>query len=238
MGLIQDPTSVGDMVVEHPGFMRVFERLGIDYCCAGEDSLTEACAKAGRDLGAVEAELLAATQTPDGDHGADWASLDTVGLVDHIEATHHRYLVEEMPRLAELADKVVSVHGDNHPELAAIRDILSAFIADMGPHLMKEEQVLFPIVRQLMSATESITFHCGSVANPIRMMRYEHTQVGEMLAEMRRLGDDYTAPDDACASYRAFYDGLEGLETDTHLHIHKENNVLFPSVMEYELSLG
>ncbi len=238
MGRVQEPTSVGGMVVDHPGLMRVFDRVGIDYCCNGEDSLAEACAQAGLAYDEVEAEIRAAVDASHEEPKTDWADLDMSGLVDHIESTHHRYLDDEMPRLSALADKVVSVHGVNHPELGTIRDVLRALVADIGPHLMKEEQVLFPMIRELAVATEPRSFHCGSVGNPIRMMRYEHEQVGEMLAEMRRLSADYSIPDDACASYRAFYEGLAGLEADTHLHIHKENNVLFPSVLECEDSLG
>ncbi len=238
MGQVQKATSVGGMVVDHPDLMRLFDRMGIDYCCNGENSLAEACVQAGVAYDEVAAELGAAVDATEAQPDPDWAGLDISDLVDHIEGTHHRYLDDEMPRLAELADKVVSVHGVNHPELVAIRDVLTTFISDMGPHLMKEEQVLFPMIRELADATEPTSFHCGTVGNPIRMMRYEHEQVGEMLAEMRRLSGDYSIPDDACASYRALYDGLVGLESDTHLHIHKENNVLFPSVLECEGSLG
>jgi len=230
----QETASVGELVVDRPELMKVFDQLGIDYCCAGEKSLVDACSEAGVDLALANEAVSEAELAPDGSSGDDWAKLDTLALVNHIEATHHRYLDEEMPRLSELADKVVAVHGDNHPELGQIAEILSAFITDMGPHLMKEERVLFPMVRELAVATEATSFHCGSIGNPINMMRYEHVQVGEMLAGMRRLSNDYSVPDDACASYRAFYQGLAMLESDTHLHIHKENNILFPSVLECE----
>jgi len=234
----QESTSVGEMVVNRPELMKVFDRLGIDYCCAGDKSLSDACAHAGVSPAEAEEKISQVQRVADGDSGDGWTDLNMLGLVDHIEATHHRYLDEEMPRLSSLADKVVAAHGNNHQELARIAKILSAFIADMGPHLMKEERVLFPMVRQLAIATEPTSFHCGSIGNPIQMMRYEHVQVGEMLADMRRLSNDYLVPEDGCASYRAFYEGLAALESDTHLHIHKENNILFPSVLECEGKLS
>ncbi len=230
----RETMSVGQLAAENPSLMALFDKLGVDYCCGGDRSLVDACADSGLTVDEVLTAIQEVVASPSTIANDDWTNLDMLGLVDHIEQTHHRYLTEEMPRLAELAYKVVNVHGGNHPELAAIRGVLSSFIADMDPHLMKEERVLFPIVREIAVATEPTSFHCGSVANPIGMMRYEHEQVGEMLAEMRRLSNGYTPPDDACASFEALYEGLAALEADTHQHIHKENNVLFPSAVDRE----
>ncbi len=233
--------TVGQLVAENPKLLRVFESLGIDYCCGGDLSLGQASDAAGHDQSRVEAilsEALADTTTDEPTADTAWTQLDLMGLVDHIEQTHHQYLTTELPRLAELADKVVNAHGEGHPELLEVRRVLSAIIADMAPHLMKEERILFPIVRQIASATEPTQFHCGSVGNPIRVMRHEHDQVGEMLASLRRITDGYAKPDDACASFEAFYDGLLGFESDTHLHIHKENNVLFPTAVDAEVRMN
>ncbi len=232
--------TVGQLVAENPKLIRVFESLGIDYCCGGHLSLGQASDEAGLDQSGVEAILNEALVDTTDETTADtsWAQLDLMGLVDHIEQTHHQYLTTELPRLAELADKVVNAHGEGHPELLEVRRVLSAIITDMTPHLMKEERILFPIVRQIASATEATQFHCGSVGNPIRVMRQEHDQVGEMLSSLRRITDGYSKPDDACASFEAFYDGLLGLESDTHLHIHKENNVLFPAAVDAEVRMN
>jgi regulator of cell morphogenesis and NO signaling len=161
-------------------------------------------------------------------------------LVDHIESTHHRYLHEELPRLAALTQKVVGVHGGRHPELREVEATYAELQADLEPHLMKEERVLFPMIRELAESRTLPSFHCGSISNPISMMLLEHDRAGELLAALRELTDGYQPPADGCASYRALYTGLEELEADTHLHVHKENNILFPAVvaLEDELSVG
>jgi regulator of cell morphogenesis and NO signaling len=140
--------------------------------------------------------------------------------------------------LDELAEKVASVHGERHPELLDVLADVKELRDDLEPHLMKEERVLFPMIRQLSEADEPVEFHCGSLRNPISMMLIEHDRAGMLLAQLRDRTDDYIAPPDACASYRALYQGLAELEADTHLHVHKENNLLFPAVaaLEDELS--
>ncbi len=166
--------------------------------------------------------------------GPDWASMDPVELVDHLEATHHAYLHAELPRLDALADKVTGVHGERHPELHEVQATVRALRTDLEPHLTKEERVLFPMIRELATASTPPTFHCGSLENPISVMVVEHDRVGELLSTLRAQTDGYRTPADGCASYRALYDGLAELETDTHLHVHKENNLLFPAVVALE----
>jgi regulator of cell morphogenesis and NO signaling len=158
-------------------------------------------------------------------------------LVNHLEATHHRYLKQELPRLGELAAKVSRVHGDRHPELVKTAAVLAEIRADLEPHLRKEEEVLFPMIRTLASANSQPTFACGSIANPITVMEQEHTAVGALLERLRQITGGYQAPEDTCASTRALMAGLAELEADTHLHIHKENNHLFPAALEREVQL-
>jgi regulator of cell morphogenesis and NO signaling len=228
--------TLADIVNANPAAVRILERHRLDYCCGGRHTLAAACTDAGVDPAVVQAELDAAGAGAE----ADWAGLDAGQLVDHIEATHHRYLHEELPRLSELAAKVLGVHGGRHAELAAVARTYEALRADLEPHLAKEEQVLFPMIRELAAArtTAPPTFHCGSIANPIRVMLLEHDRAGELLAALRSLTGDFTPPADACASYAALYSGLAELEADTHLHVHKENNVLFPLVEQLEARLG
>ena len=159
-------------------------------------------------------------------------------LVDHLEATHHRYLWDELPRLSALVAKIVSVHGDRHPELAQVEACFGEIRHDLEPHLLKEERVLFPMIRELDVATEPVSFHCGTLRNPISMMLREHDAVGDLLAQLRRLTNGYRPPADGCASYVACYAGLAEMEADTHLHIHKENNLLFPRVVRIESELA
>jgi regulator of cell morphogenesis and NO signaling len=232
---IDPEQSLAALVTENPSRAPIFERLGLDYCCGGADSLRDAAAKAGLDLGRAVTELEACVEREEPE---DWATLSPVELVEHLESTHHVYLREALVRLDALAAKVESVHAENHPELREVRRLVAQVRAELEPHMMKEEQVLFPMVRELAAATELPRFHCGSLRNPIGVMRIEHEQTGGLLAVLRDAADGYRVPSDACASYRALYDGLEGLERDTHLHIHKENNLLFPAVLAEEAALA
>jgi len=221
---------LGEIVDLVPGAPRVLESYGLDYCCGGQRTLSTACEGADVDPAAVIAELDALDAGP----APDWVPLSPGLLVDHLETTHHAYLHDELPRLEALADKVAGVHGPGHPELVELHRLCIALREDLEPHMAKEERVLFPMIRELSTAISPPSLHCGSVANPISMMIREHDDTGAILAAMRQLTNDYRVPGDACASYRALYEGLAALESDTHLHIHKENNALFPAVLALE----
>ncbi len=217
--------TLGDLVVANPAAARLLDTLGLDYCCHGDRSLAAACDAAGLDVAVVDAAL--ADLDTEGD--TTWATLDAPALAAHIVDTHHRYLHAELPLLEALAAKVVTVHGERHPELTDVHRQVAELRADLEPHLMKEERVLFPAIEAL--ATGPAEFPFGSVANPIRVMLMEHDRAGELLVELRAAAGGYAVPDDACASYRALYERLEALELDTHQHIHKENHVLFPAAL-------
>ncbi|MFN8053711.1 MAG: iron-sulfur cluster repair di-iron protein [Acidimicrobiales bacterium] len=232
MVTIDGSTMLADAVDAFPQLARVFERLGLDYCCGGQRTISDACIAAGLDPMATIAEL--AVDEPAGVDGASWVSMTASELVDHLEATHHRYLWDEMPRVTALVDKIVAVHGERHPELVGIAACVARVFADLGPHMMKEERVLFPMIRELDASSEARVFHCGTLRNPISVMLSEHDAVGALLAELRHLTGDYTAPVDGCATYAACFAALAEIEADTHLHIHKENNVLFPLVVRLE----
>lgn len=216
--------TLADIVATNSATARVFDRLGLDYCCHGEQLLADAVIAAGLDPAAVSAEL-AALPTVD----QPWVDLDIAALADHVFDVHHQYLHEELPLLDALAEKVLGVHGSAHPELAEVRRLVAAIRADLEPHLMKEEQILFPAIHAIADGARDFPF--GSVANPIRMMMLEHEQTGELLEALRAATDSYAVPDDACASYRSLYERLAAMEADTHLHIHKENHILFPTAI-------
>jgi len=165
----------------------------------------------------------------------EWTTMTADALVGHLEATHHRYLWDEMPRVSTLVDKIVSVHGARHPELVEIASCFAQLRADLEPHMTKEEHVLFPMIRELATSTDVLSFHCGTLRNPISVMLSEHDAVGDLLAKLRRLTGGYAPPADGCATYAACFAAMAEIEADTHLHIHKENNVLFPLVMRLEV---
>lgn len=232
MNTIDQQTKLADIINVTPGSARVLEGFELDYCCHGQRPLVEACDEAGIDATTV-LDALSALGESDGD-SPDWLAMGAGELAEHVESKHHTYLHAEMPRIEALAAKVASVHGERHPELIEVRDVYGELQADLIPHLMKEEQVLFPMIRELDEADGPQDFHCGSLQNPISVMLSEHDIAGELLARLRKLTSGYETPADGCASYKALYDGLAEIEADTHLHIHKENNVLFPMVLQME----
>ena len=228
-------TTLADIVTAQPGLARELETRGLDYCCGGAATLAASCSDLDLDPDIVLAELAAVAVD---EVAPAWATMDVAELVSHLEATHHRYLWAELPRLSTLADKVLSVHGDRHPELADIAACYATLREDLEPHLAKEEQVLFPAVRELAAAQTAPTFRFGSAANPISELLGEHDIVGELLSRLRNMTNAYQPPADGCASYAALFSGLAELEADTHLHVHKENNMLFPAVVALEQQLA
>lgn len=225
--------TVGSIVTRRPGLARVFERVGIDYCCGGKIPLVDACRTRGLDPHAVLAALEAAADVA-GDDAVDAGAMTLTALADHIEATHHAYLKAELPRLEAMAAKVAAAHGDRDARLAQVDETCRGLVAELAAHMMKEERVLFPMVRSLEASATAPTSHCGSLANPIRVMEMEHDDAGAALARLRELTDGFRPPDWACNTYRALLDGFSHLERDLHQHVHKENNVLFPRAIAME----
>jgi regulator of cell morphogenesis and NO signaling len=222
--------SLAEVVSALPDSTRVLESFGLDYCCGGHRSLGDACSDAGIGSGVVLDALADIEPGP----APDWASMGPVELVDHIENTHHAYLHSELGRLDALAEKVAGVHGARHREVIEVETVYGELHADLEPHLIKEEHVLFPMIRALVTSSDAPSSHSGSVRNPISVMMLEHDRAGKLLELLSAMTNHYQAPEDGCASYRALYDGLARLESDTHLHIYKENNLLFPTVIALE----
>lgn len=218
--------TIADLALTLPKSIPVLERLGIDYCCHGGQSIQQACA-------AVEItsdELLKMIEeAPVAAPERSWNDEPMPEVIGFILDTHHAYTRAAIETLEPLAEKVAGRHGANHPELLALRDLVNALAADVIPHMMKEEQVLFPY---LLDPSCGGCF--GSVANPIRVMMLEHESVGEILAAIRKTTHDFALPPEACRSFTVYYQLLQELEQDLHRHIHVENNVLFPKAL-YEL---
>jgi len=242
------PATVGQLVREQPARSRVFESLDIDYCCGGRLSLEDACRLNGLDPAQVRRRLAECdderrSAVDSFDLPIDVDAMDLCELVSHIEQTHHDYLKDELPRLARVTEKVARVHGDRDPRLHKLRDAFESFWDEIVPHMMKEEMVLFPMIRKMERHLEAHevqilpTFYCVCIASPIDQMIDEHDRAGEILAEMRELTDGFVPPDWACNTYRTMLDSLRELERDMHQHIHKENNVLFPKAIELEARL-
>jgi regulator of cell morphogenesis and NO signaling len=230
--------TVRELALEHPAAVRAFDQLGIDYCCGGGKSLSEACAKANITLDELLKQLeSAANRFPAGDN-ADWNTAPLSQLITHIIERHHAYLREALPQLDQMARKVSAVHGENHGEVRNVERLFRLLVQELNPHMLKEEQMLFPYVHQMEAALESNQplppAFFGTVENPIRAMEQEHEGAGELLRQLRKVTGDYRLPADACTTFTALYNGLQELEHDLHHHIHLENNILFPRALQME----
>jgi regulator of cell morphogenesis and NO signaling len=226
--------TVRELAVEVPNATRVFEKLGIDYCCGGDRPLEAACASAKVATDDVVRALEQTTDVSAAIAMRDWNTAPLGELVDHIVDKHHAYVKTEVPRLKTLIAKVVGVHGKNHPELQQVQVAFSELANELAGHLMKEEQILFPYIKQMAGGTGCGPSCFGTVQNPIRVMMLEHDNAGEKLREMRQTTNNYALPQDACLSYSTLFGALTEFEQDLHQHIHLENNILFPRAVRME----
>jgi regulator of cell morphogenesis and NO signaling len=209
-----------------PARSRIFENLGIDYCCGGKKPLAEVCRAKGLDPATVVA-MLAALDTAPETVSANPDAMGLAELCDHIERTHHDHLREELPRLDFMTRKVAAVHGDHEPRLLEVRRVFESFNAEMTAHTDEEEAVVFPKIRQLETANGDRAGIVAELKAGLAKLESEHESAGGALERFKELTDSYTPPDWACNTFRALYDGLRQLEKNMHQHVHKENNVLF-----------
>jgi len=231
-------TKIGDVVLDMPESMRLFEKLDLDYCCGGHRTLEQVCGQAKLNVDDVIG-MVASLRSPaksETDPKA-WATATLGDLISHIEAKHHSFTRDELNRVAPLMEKVLRVHGDRHPELARISECLVNLYDDLMPHLQKEEQILFPYIRSLEGGAGATEACFGSVQGPIGAMQAEHEQAGELLREIKSLTCDHTPPEDACGSFQSLYMGLKALEEDLHLHIYLESHLLFPRAIDLETEI-
>jgi regulator of cell morphogenesis and NO signaling len=219
---IQSDTRIGQIAAEHPLATRVFARHGIDFCCGGGKPIAEVCDAKGLDTQGVLEEIESELSGADVDLER-WQEVELDALIDHILVTYHRPLDEELPRLELMARKVFRVHGDRQPEMLA--ELLSTFLGlktELESHMMKEETVLFPMIRQGRGS---------QTAGPVAVMEQEHESAGGALERLRSLTNGYEPPEGACNTWRALWHGLADLEGSLHQHIHLENNILFPRAL-------
>jgi len=230
--------TVRELALENPSSTRVFEKLGIDYCCGGNISLEQACRTANLDIDQVLESLEAAETAPAMRKDQDWQIEPLSALIAHIQSTHHKYTRDEIARLGPIFEKVCAVHGKNHPELLRIYELFQDLAQELTAHLMKEEMILFPYMKRMEAAAMGndpiAPAPFGSVQNPIALMEQEHDSAGNALRAMSEAANGYSVPADACVSFQALYNALADLEVDLHQHIHLENNILFPRAVALE----
>lgn len=234
---ITKDTSVGDLVAKDYRTATVFKQNGIDFCCNGNRTLEEVCKQKEMSVTNIIGELnqvsqqISAAQT-------DFNSWPLDLLADYIEKKHHRYVEEKIQEIKPYLDKICKVHGEHHPELYEINQLFNDSAGELAMHMKKEELILFPAVRRMVKAQMQKTTperpQFGSVNNPIKMMMHEHNNEGERFRKIEELSNKYDPPQDACNTYRVSFAMLKEFEDDLHLHIHLENNILFPKALELE----
>ena len=223
--------TVGEIAAGFPAAVRVFERNHIDFCCGGGIALNDACRARGLNPEEVLAQVREAGQAETGAR-VDWETASLADLVDNIVGRHHQYLKAQLPRLRLMLAKVLKAHGERHGDV--LRPLSACFQhlqEDLDSHLMKEETIVFPVLRELDSPAGHPQFDRAATRVPIEVLIGEHESAGEALAEMRRLTSGYQPPKDACNTYRTLYLELEDLDKDLRQHVHLENNILFPRAM-------
>lgn len=228
--------TVADLVTENIKTAHIFKKHGIDFCCGGGISIESACEKNGIDFKALEEELSKALS--ENDRTYNYKSWAPGFLTDHIINIHHTYVEENSSLLLQYADRVMKVHGHHNTELVEINDLVKRVVGELASHMKKEELILFPFIKKMVAAQkEDIKLSrpaFGTVDNPIAMMEEEHDAAGELFREIAELSNNYSPPGHACNTYNAFYAKLEEFENDLHLHVHLENNILFPKAKAME----
>ncbi|MCC6587261.1 MAG: iron-sulfur cluster repair di-iron protein [Bryobacterales bacterium] len=231
--------TVGEIAAQSADAVRVFEKLGIDYCCGGKRTLGEVCVTKG-----LEAQQVLDAIAASGGQAAeqDWRKASLRDLTSYIVAKHHEFLRSEMPLLSARLQKVVQVHGEKDSRLQELRGVFEDLRDELDMHMHKEEMILFPYIEHLEGVAEAgvplgdVPF--GSVGNPIRMMEHEHESAGRALERIRQLTNGFVLPEFACATVRALWQGLDNFEKDLHQHIHLENNILHLRAIELESQLS
>ncbi|HEY8712828.1 MAG TPA: DUF542 domain-containing protein [Thermoanaerobaculia bacterium] len=226
--------TIADFAISRPGAIATLESLGIDFCCKGGQTVEEAC----RPTGITAGELFAMTERIQTKVSRDWRCETMSATIRFIVDAHHVYTRDTLGALAPLAMKVRERHGGTREELRVVERLVGELASELVPHMLKEEQILFPYIDAVEQASvagnEPPVPFFGTARNPIQKMMLEHESAAEILRELRLVTGDYALPPSACASYAALYSQLSALESDLHRHIHIENNILFPRAIETE----
>ncbi|MBV1922468.1 MAG: iron-sulfur cluster repair di-iron protein [Flavobacteriaceae bacterium] len=236
---ITQNNTVAQVVAENIKAAHVFKKHGIDFCCGGGISIEKACEKNNVDFKTLEQDLLIVNELPN--RGVDYNNWDLNFLMGHIINIHHSYVEESSQILLQYAEKVANVHGHHYTEVVQVHILLQDIISELASHMKKEELILFPYIQQLVEAEKAGTPAAfpqfGSVNNPIKMMESEHEHAGDTFKAIAKITNNYTPPEEACNTFRAFYALLDEFEQDLHQHIHLENNILHPKAKALEIKV-
>jgi len=221
--------TISQIVTDYHQTAPVFEKYGIDFCCKGKRPLIDACTEKALDKEELLAELNNAIETESSSTDFNQMSLTT--LADYIVRTHHTYTKFNMPPIYSYLMKVATKHGDHFPFMKEVFQLFSEVQEEMTQHMLKEERILFPRIKQL-EAEGALDVPLEYYTGPINVMEEEHDRAGTLLYQIRELTNNYTAPEGACTTFRLSLASLQAFETDLHQHVHLENHILFPKAIE------
>ncbi|MHB1485555.1 MAG: iron-sulfur cluster repair di-iron protein [Saccharofermentanales bacterium] len=227
MNNIDKNQSVGEIVALYPKASEVFKKYKIDFCCGGKKLLIDVIKEQNLNEEEVMNSLNETLQKADSvsTEIVDFKKMSPGSLIDHIVSTHHVYVKKTLPELSELSLKILRVHGMNHQVLFRVHKMFSALKAELEQHLLKEEELLFPlIVEYEFAPSEKLLDRIFEV---IKEIEDEHEAAGDVIKELRLITDDFKVPDDGCTTYDMTFKMFEELEADLFQHIHLENNILF-----------
>lgn len=238
MNYIQTKT-VADYVTENIKTAHIFKKHGIDFCCGGGVSIKKACEKNNVNFDELVNELNNLEKNTS--YLNDYNKWELDFLIDFIKNTHHKYVEENLTLLKQYGDKVANVHGPHYSELLEIKDLIHTVSDELTVHMKKEELILFPFIKKLVSAQrdgEKVEIqNFETVDNPIKMMEEDHDNAGDIFKRISKLTNTYKTPEGACNTFKALYAKLEEFEDDLHQHVHLENNILFPKAKAIEANL-
>ena len=228
---------IGQLVANDYRTAEIFGKYKIDFCCKGDRTVLQACEKKNIDSEALLRDLNRLNDQPS-EGQINFRAWPADLLADYIEKKHHRYVEQKIPLVSQYLRKVSQVHGAAHPELMDICELFLEAATSLTRHMKKEELILFPYIRKMITSGSAGRMHFGSIENPISAMKEEHSDEGERFARIAELSSNYTPPEGACNTYRVTYALLKEFEQDLHTHIHLENNILFPQAIELEAQLA
>ncbi|MBS1747828.1 MAG: iron-sulfur cluster repair di-iron protein [Bacteroidetes bacterium] len=237
MDSITGQSIVGELVAQDYRTASVFQSYGIDFCFKGDKTIDEVCSNKNIEAEILLDQLQQSVQQTD-NKTTEYNSWPLDLLAEYIEKKHHRYVTNSIEEIKPFLNKLVRVHGDNHPELIEVENLFAQSAGELSMHMKKEELILFPFIRKMVKAKisgEKIPPpHFGTIKNPIAVMNQDHDGEGERFERIANLTHNYTPPTDGCNTYRVTLSMLKEFEEDLHLHIHLENNILFPKSIKLE----
>lgn len=239
---IDSNATVSDIVGEHYRTADVFRKYGIDFCCGGKIPLKMVCELKQLNIEELEQELENATRTISIPATLKFDQWDIDFLTGYIVNVHHEFLRATLPLTEEYLDRFVEGHLKKFPYLQELQTIFRQMAKDMIPHLVEEEQVIFPYIRHIAHAYNDKETYASlfvrTLKKPVEnMMMHEHETMHKILSRMRKLTDYYTPPAGACVNHKVTFQKLQELDNDLSHHMHLENDILFPRAIAMEKEL-